>query len=34
MEIIAWWLSEHGDLNIERVAEMLDRLVVAPALAE
>ena len=34
VEILAWWLREHGNEPIERVAEMLDRLVVAPAMAD
>ncbi len=34
VEILAWWLREHDDTPIDRVAEMLDRLVVAPAMAE
>jgi AcrR family transcriptional regulator len=34
VEILAWWLREHGDESIERVAEILDRLVVAPAMAD
>ena len=34
VEILAWWLREHGEEPIESVAEMLDRLVVAPAMAD
>lgn len=34
VEILAWWLRERGEEPIERVAEILDRLVVAPAMAD
>ena len=34
VEILAWWLRDHGEIPLERVAEMLDRLVVAPAMAD
>lgn len=33
IEILAWWLREHDEVPLERVAEILDRLVVAPAVA-
>jgi AcrR family transcriptional regulator len=33
VEIIAWWLHQDPDFGIERIAEILDRLVVAPVLA-
>ncbi|CAN5421717.1 hypothetical protein BH10PSE14_BH10PSE14_03700 [soil metagenome] len=33
VEIIAWWLRQNDTYDVERVAEILDRLVVAPAIA-
>lgn len=30
IEILAWWLREENEYPVERVAEILDRLVVAP----
>lgn len=33
VEILAWWLQQGSDFAIERMAEILDRLVVAPAMA-
>jgi AcrR family transcriptional regulator len=33
LEILAWWLRDRRDLSIEKVAELLDRLVVAPAMS-
>ncbi|MEG3143642.1 helix-turn-helix domain-containing protein [Sphingomonas sp. RT2P30] len=33
VEIIAWWLHQDVTCEVERVAEILDRLVVAPAIA-
>ena len=33
VEIISWWLQQDASFTIERIAEILDRLVVIPALA-
>lgn len=33
VEILAWWLRQEEDVPIARMAEILDRLVVAPAMA-
>ncbi len=33
VEILAWWLQRDNDVSVERMAEILDRLVVAPAMA-
>jgi AcrR family transcriptional regulator len=33
VEIISWWLKQGPDFGIERIAEILDRLVVAPSIA-
>lgn len=33
VEIIAWWLNEGQDFGVDRIAEILDRLVVVPAMA-
>lgn len=32
VEIVAWWLQPGNDFTIEQVAEILDRLVIAPTL--
>ena len=32
VEILAWWLGRGAELDIERMAEILDRLVVGPSL--
>jgi AcrR family transcriptional regulator len=32
VEIISWWLKQGPDFEIERIAEILDRLVVAPSI--
>lgn len=34
IEILAWWLQQEPDFPIERMPEILDRLVVAPAISE
>lgn len=34
LEIIAWWLREPNELSVEEVAGILDRLVIAPTVAE
>jgi AcrR family transcriptional regulator len=31
VEILAWWLRQPGDFTVERIAEIIDRLVVSPA---
>jgi AcrR family transcriptional regulator len=33
VEILAWWLQQGTDFPVERMAEILDRLVVEPAIA-
>lgn len=33
VEIIAWWLRQEPEFGVNRIAEILDRLVVAPAIA-
>ena len=33
VEIISWWLQQRPSFGVERIAEILDRLVVIPALA-
>lgn len=33
VEILAWWLQRDRDVSVEQMAEILDRLVVAPAMA-
>jgi len=33
VEILAWWLKQREPLPVDRVAEILDRLVVTPAIA-
>lgn len=33
VEILAWWLQHHADFAPERVAEILDRLVISPTVA-
>ncbi len=30
LEVLAWWLRKHDEVSVERVAEILDRLVIAP----
>jgi len=32
VEILAWWLQSRSDLSVDKVAEILDRLVIAPTL--
>ena len=34
IEIIAWWLRQEEDLAVERMAGILDRLVIRPTVAE
>lgn len=34
LEIIAWWLRQDEDFAVERIAAILDRLVIAPTMAE
>jgi AcrR family transcriptional regulator len=34
IEIIAWWLRQDTELPVERIAGILDRLVIAPTMAE
>jgi AcrR family transcriptional regulator len=34
VEILAWWLQQRQDFSVDRVAEILDRLVIAPTLTE
>lgn len=34
IEIIAWWLRQDDALTVERIAGILDRLVIAPTMAE
>jgi hypothetical protein len=31
LEVLAWWLADQHPLPVERMAEILDRLVIAPA---
>jgi uncharacterized membrane protein len=31
VEILAWWLRQPRDFTVERIAEIIDRLVVTPA---
>lgn len=33
LEIIAWWLAADEDFAVERIAEILDRLVITPTVA-
>lgn len=33
-EVLAWWLQRRRDYNVEQVAEILDRLIIAPLMAE
>jgi AcrR family transcriptional regulator len=33
VEILAWWLQQGADFDVNRMAEILDRLVVRPAIA-
>ena len=33
VEIISWWLQQRRSFGVEKIAEILDRLVVIPALA-
>ncbi len=33
VEILAWWLEQHEPLSADRMAEILDRLVIAPNMA-
>ena len=33
-EVLAWWLQRRRDYNVEQVAEILDRLIIAPMMAE
>jgi AcrR family transcriptional regulator len=33
IEVVTWWLRDHEDMPPERVAEILDRLVISPAVA-
>src|ERR1700761_364314 len=33
LEILAWWLKQHDKLPVDRMAEIVDRLVVAPSIA-
>lgn len=33
IEVVTWWLREHDDMPPEQVAEILDRLVISPAVA-
>ena len=30
VEILAWWLKQPGDLPLDQIATILDRLVIAP----
>lgn len=32
LDILSWWLSKPGEYSVERAAELIDRLVLAPAL--
>lgn len=32
-EVLAWWLQRHSDYSLEQVAEILDRLILAPMIA-
>ncbi|WP_297495353.1 TetR/AcrR family transcriptional regulator [Acidocella sp.] len=34
LEILAWWLEQGEEISIERMADILDRLVVTPSLAD
>ena len=34
LEILAWWLGQGEEIGIERMADILDRLVVTPSLAD
>ncbi len=34
IDLLAWWLRDSPGLSIERIAEILDRLVIAPTLPE
>jgi uncharacterized membrane protein len=31
VEILAWWLRQPHDFTVERIADIIDRLVVTPA---
>jgi hypothetical protein len=31
-DILAWWLQQGGDFKLEEIADILDRLVIAPIL--
>ena len=33
LDILTWWLAKHEEYSIEQVAELMDRLVIAPTLA-
>ena len=33
IEVVTWWLRDHEDMPAERVAEILDRLVISPAVS-
>ena len=33
VEILAWWLRQPQDFSVERIAEIVDRLVIAPAIS-
>ena len=32
-EVLAWWLQRHSEYSVEQVAEILDRLILAPMIA-
>jgi AcrR family transcriptional regulator len=34
LELIAWWLRQDPEFTVERIAGILDRLVIAPTMAE
>ena len=34
VEILAWWLKQPEGFSVERIAEIVDRLVIAPSIAE
>ncbi|MCX4244085.1 hypothetical protein [Paraliomyxa miuraensis] len=34
IEILAWWLGHEPELAIDRIAEILDRLVITPSVTE
>ena len=34
LETLAWWLEQNETMSIEQVADILDRLVVAPSMAD